>query len=130
MVDLSRSIHLSWKKTHCSTSRESFGKIACAEVGFSEVPKLVLRNSHLESMLSTAFSRNISCLVDIVNNVNIVYSVNSVYTFRFVFLFVFCLSFAVEMGFNAKYVCEKHDAWCHGPREGPADRVRVVDPYA
>lgn len=79
-------------------------------------------------MLSTAFSQNISSLVDIVNNVNTVYSVNSVYSFRVVFLFIFCLSFAFEMGFNAKCVCEKHDAWRHGPREGPVDRMRVVDP--
>ena len=24
-------------------------------------------------------------------------------------------------------MCEKHDAWRHGPREGPADRMHVVD---
>lgn len=24
--------------------------------------------------------------------------------------------------------CEKHDSWRHGPREGPVDRMRVVDP--
>ena len=93
--------------------------------GFRKLVKIVSLDRHLCLMIFTAFSREISSLVDIVNSVDIVYGINSVYSFQSIFVFVFWLSCFLQMGrFTAKCACANHDTWHHG--EVSADNLRVV----
>ena len=48
------------------------------------------------------------------SHVNIVYSVNSVYRLKTVFDFAFSMSVLLQMVFNTRCVCPKHDTWKHG----------------